>query len=130
MVSQGEFRSLGPVTRGGAEIALVTFSPTSRLLPVLVAQPPARPYKAGIAHRCSLVSLRAEGLPSLVIEPPDSLMGLLAPKTPSEPKNNSPPAGAWKFFWGPPAPHYKARPVWIDPLYFGVFSKGGSNFLA
>ena len=76
------------------------FSPTSRLLPVLVAQPPARPYKAGIAHRCSLVSLRAEGLPSLVIEPPDSLMGLLAPKTPSEPKNNSPPAGAWKFFLG------------------------------
>lgn len=25
VVSQGEFRSLGPVTRGGAEIALVTF---------------------------------------------------------------------------------------------------------
>lgn len=132
MVSQGEFRSLGPVTRGGAEIALVTFSPTSRLLPVSVAQPPkSRQYKAGFAHRCSLVSLRAVGLPSLVIEPPDSPMGLLAPKTPSEPQSNSPPGWSLEAcFWGLLRLITWPSPVWLDPLYFGVFSKGGSSFLA
>ena len=42
VVTQGEFRSLSPVTRGGAEIALVTFFTEKPPLPVLVAQPPRR----------------------------------------------------------------------------------------
>ena len=132
MVSQGEFRSLGPVTRGGAEIALVTFSPTSRLLPVSVAQPPkARPYKAGFAHRCFMVSLRAVGFPSPVIEPQDSPMGLLAPKTPSEPQSNSPPGWSLEAcFWGLLRLITWPSPVWLDRLYFGVFSYGGRSFLA
>lgn len=127
-----EHSALGPVMRGGAEIALVTFFTDKPPFAGLSgATPPARPYKAGIAHRCSLVSLRAEGLPSLVLEPPDSPMGLLAPKTPSEPQSNSPPGWSLEAcFWGLLRLITWPSPVWLDPLYFGVFSKGGSSFLA
>lgn len=132
MVTQGEFRSLSPVTRGGAEIALVTFFTEKPPLPVLVAQPPpARPYKAGIALRCSLESLRAEGFSSPVIEPQDPPMGLLAHQTPSEPQSNSPPGWSLEAcFWSLLRLITWPSPVWLDPLYFGVVSKGGSSFLA
>ena len=66
-----------------------------------------------------MVSLRAVGFPSPVIEPQDSPMGLLAPKTPSEPQSNSPPGLEFgSLFLGPPAPHYMALPRLVRPALF------------
>lgn len=70
MVAQEEIGSLGLVRRGGAQIALATFFTDKPPFAGLsgAAPPPARPYKAGMAHRCSLEYLRAEGFPSLVLD--------------------------------------------------------------
>jgi hypothetical protein len=58
-------------------------------------------------------------------------MGVLATKKPSEPPSNSPPGWSLEVcFWGLLRLITRFTPVLVDPLYFGAFSKGGSNFLA